>query len=61
MKDKKILIVSVSIICLILIIFLVKNNYNFSKKGNNISNKSADEIKEYILNIDSYQATAEVQ
>ena len=60
MKDKKILIVSVSIICLILIIFLVKNNYNFSKKGNNISNKSADEIKEYILNIDSYQATAEV-
>lgn len=60
MKNKKLFIFSIIIICLILITFLIKNNYNFSKKGNNMSNKSADEIKEYILNIDSYQATAEV-
>ena len=60
MKNKKIIIISVIIIFLILIIFLVKNNYNFSKKGNNISNKSADEIKEYILNIESYHAIAEI-
>lgn len=60
MKNKKILIAIISIIMLILIIIFIKNNYNFSKTGNNISNKSADEIKEYILNIDSYYAIAEV-
>lgn len=60
MKSKKILIAVICIIVLILIIFFIKNNYNFSKKGNNISNKSADEIKEYILNIDSYYAIAEI-
>lgn len=60
MKNKKLFIFSIIIICLILITFLIKNNYNFSKKGNNMSNKSADEIKEYILNIESYQAIAEV-
>lgn len=60
MKNKKLFIFSIIIICLILITFLIKNNYNFSKKGNNMSNKSADEIKEYILNIESYKAIAEV-
>ena len=60
MQNKKLLIMCSIIICIILIIFFIKNNYNFSKKGNNISNKSADEIKEYILNIDSYQAIAEI-
>lgn len=60
MQNKKLLIIGTIIFCVILIIFFIKNNYNFSKKGNNISNKSADEIKEYILNIDSYQAIAEI-
>ena len=31
-----------------------KNNYKKIKSGNNISNKSIDEIKEYILSIESY-------
>ena len=60
MKNKKLFIFSIIIICLILITFLIKNNYNFLKTGNNMSNKSADEIKEYILNIESYKAIAEV-
>lgn len=61
MKNKKVLILLIIIILIItIIIFFIKNNYKFSKKGNNISNKSADEIKEYILNIDSYQTTATI-
>lgn len=60
MKNKKIIIIIFAIILLILIIFLIKNNYKISKKGNNISNKSADEIKQYILNIESYQAVAKI-
>ena len=60
MKNKKILTISIIIIVTILIIIFIKNNYIFSKKGNNITNKSADEIKEYILNIESYKAVANV-
>ena len=32
----------------------------YLKNGNNMSNKSADEIKEYILNISSYEAEVEI-
>jgi len=60
MKHKKILFTFFCIVIILLIIFLIKNNYNFIKKGNNISNKSADEIEKYILNIDSYYAIAQV-
>lgn len=58
---KKIIGIASTIIILIIIIFLVKNNYKKIKIGNNISNKSIDEIKEYILNIESYSANAKVE
>jgi len=32
----------------------------YSKSGNNMSNKSADEIEEYILNMNSYKVKAEI-
>ena len=47
------------IIILILVIFLLifsKNNYKNLKTGNNITNKSKEEIEQYILNISSYEA-----
>ncbi len=60
MKGKKILILVAIVIAIFLGLFLMKNNYKFSKKGNNISNKSADEIEKYILNMDSYSAVVQV-
>lgn len=45
---------------LILDVILIKNNYKTSKNGNNISNKSADEIENLILNIGSYEAKANI-
>lgn len=45
---------------LILGVILIKNNYKISKIGNNISNKSADEIENLILNIGSYETTANI-
>ena len=58
---KKIIIISILIITIIsLIIFFIKNAYNHSQTGNNISNKSMEDIKENILNISSYEATIEV-
>lgn len=45
---------------LILGVILIKNNYKTSKNGNNISNKSADEIENLILNIGSYETTANI-
>lgn len=59
-KTKKIIIISGLMLVVIILIILVKNNYNFSKKGNNITNKSADEIEKYILNIESYQANVQI-
>lgn len=41
-------------------IFLIKINYKKSNNGNNILNKTLDEIQEYICNITSYEATMEV-
>lgn len=60
MKNKKILIIAIAVISILLLIFFVKNMSKNLKHGNNIINKSADEIKEYILNIESYQATATI-
>lgn len=60
MRGKKIIILGIFIIALIFSIIFIKINYNFFKKGNNISNKSADEVKDYILNIESYQAMARI-
>lgn len=59
-KNWKIIIISSLILLMIILIILIKNNYNFSKKGNNITNKSADEIEKYILNIESYQARVQI-
>ena len=56
---KKVLIILIIFVFIICSIFFIKNNYKVKKIGNNI-NKSADNLKEYILNISSYQANIEV-
>ena len=61
MRIKRILILSICFALIVIFVIFIKNNYKFSKTGNNISNKSADEIKEYILNIQSYEATANIK
>lgn len=62
MKDKKkvILFISVLIFIIIILFFFVKNNYKNKILGNNMSNKNIEEIEEYILNISSYEAKIEV-
>lgn len=60
MKFKKTIIIFIIVLILILGVILIKNNYKNSKNGNNISNKSADEIKNLILNIGSYEANANI-
>lgn len=57
---KKFIIISLIVILIIVSIFLLKNDYKILKKGNNINIKSAEKIKEYILNISSYEAKAEI-
>ena len=58
---KKIIIISVLIIiAIVLLIFFIKKAYNPSQTGNNIGNKSLEDIKNYILNISSYEAQIEV-
>ena len=60
--NKKSLIILICIILAITIIsvyFINKNNKNFNI-GNNITSKSIQEIEQYILNISSYEAKAEV-
>ena len=54
------LIIVILLIAFIMFLFFGKNNYNFLNSGNNMSNKSADEIKNYILNMDSFSAEASV-
>lgn len=60
MKFKKTIIIFIIVLILILGVILIKNNYKTSKNGNNISNKSADEIENLILNIWSYEANANI-
>lgn len=60
MKFKKTIIIFIIVLILILGVILIKNNYKTSKNGNNISNKSADEIENLILNIGSYETTANI-
>lgn len=60
MKFKKTIIIFIIVLILILGVILIKNNYKASKNGNNISNKSADEIENLILNIGSYEANANI-
>lgn len=56
---KKIITIAIIIIVLIAL-FFVKLNYKKIKFGNNISNKSPEEILSYILDIKSYEAKAEI-
>jgi len=60
LKFKKTIIIFIIVLILILDVILIKNNYKTSKNGNNISNKSADEIENLILNIGSYEAKANI-
>lgn len=60
LKFKKTIIIFIIVLILILDVILIKNNYKTSKNGNNISNKSADEIENLILNIGSYEANANI-
>lgn len=60
LKIKKTIIIFIIVLILILGVILIKNNYKTSKNGNNISNKSADEIENLILNIGSYEAKANI-
>ncbi len=62
MKNKKVIIfVIVLVIIAIIVFFFVKNNYKKINIGNNITNKSIEQIEEYILNISSYKARIEVE
>ena len=61
MKNKKIIITLAIIISLIFIIIFVKNNYKKDEFGNNITNKSIQQIEDYILNISGYGAKAEIE
>ena len=56
---KKIITIAIIIITIIAI-FFIKSNYKSFKFGNNISNKSAQQIAEYILDINSYEATSNI-
>lgn len=57
-KWAKIIIFSLIIICLIFFVILIIKHF---KNGNNMSNKSQEEIEQYILNIDSYEAEVEIE
>ena len=48
MKKNISIIIAIILIVLVIFLFFVKNNYKFFNFGNNMSNKSADEIKNYI-------------
>ncbi len=59
---KKFIPIIIAVVIILVIIFLLfgKRDYNFLNNGNNMSNKSADEIKNYILNMDSFSAEVSV-
>lgn len=46
---------------IIVLIFLFQKTYKNNNFGNNINNKNSEEIKNYILNISSYEAQIEVE
>ena len=56
---KKIITIAI-VITIIITIFFIKTNYKSLKSGNNISNKSAEEIVQNILDINSYDLTANI-
>ena len=58
---KKIFLIPIIILILVFLIFFSKTIIKIIKKGNNMNNKSLEEITEYILNINSYEAEAEIK
>lgn len=61
MKNKKIVLFLILIIIIILFFSIFKFlNYKNTKLGNNIVDKTLEEVEEYILNISSYDAELEV-
>ena len=65
MKNKMILKITIAIVVIaivaIIIYFFSRNVNKNSKIGNNLSNKTNQEIEEYILNISSYEAEIDVE
>ena len=62
MKNKKIIIICAIVLLLLILIFTIFKifNYKNTKMGNNISDKTLQEVEDYILNISSYEAEIEV-
>lgn len=60
--NKKIFFVGciIGLVIAILITLFSKSDYKNLNLGNNISNKSINEVEDYILNMSSYEATIEV-
>lgn len=56
---KKIITIAIIIITIIAI-FFIKTNYKSLKFGNNMSNKTTEEIAQYILDINSYELTSNI-
>lgn len=65
MKNKVILKITIAIVVIaiiaVIIYFFSRNVNKNLKMGNNLSNKTNQEIEEYILNISSYEAEIEVE
>lgn len=62
-KNKKLIIIGVVAILMItaiILYFFLKNTNKNLNIGNNLSNKTLQEVEEYILNISSYEAEIEV-
>ena len=57
---KKTFFIILTIAILAIIIIFIKMNYKNFKIGNNESNKSVNQVKEYILNLNSYTAQLDV-
>lgn len=61
LKNKKIIVITVFVFLIVIfLIFFLKNNYKIFETGNTMSNKSIEEMEEYILNISSYEAEVAV-
>ena len=59
MKSKKVFTAIIFFIVIILIIFFIIN-YKSKKSGNNINIQSRENVEEYILNINGYEANIEI-
>lgn len=63
-EKKKVILLSIIVVVILAIIFTMffgKNDYKNIKFGNNIGNKSIEDVEKYILNINSYKAEIEVE